>query len=363
MSYSQYTIACSNLSRRAFMGALAAVAAAPGAFAQTKKPAPTRLSAINHTVLHVSDPERSVKWYQGLFGMPIMGDFEDRTNLRIGDGPAYLTIMKEPTDKPRWGEVGLALDPIDPLVPGDPTGFAEILRQHGLQEADNPGPMEFSLTVRGPESGGAPEGTPVLLLVDPFGLKYALTHKSNCGGGGPLGAECPLTYPVDSKMKVLEINHCTLGITDTEKGRTFYQSIFDMPIRSYQGDTTPIYTVAGTSTIVLFDYSGDDNPLFKGVQPQMDHTCYAVAGYDFNTVRQQLSEYGLEDQGDTFRATGPLQHYYTSRRPDRGGAPGGSYEIYLTDPDNLVFQLQDITYCGGGGTNGEICGTAKNPTR
>ena len=351
-----------NMSRRAFLGTLAALAVAPRGFAKTR-PAPVNLSAINHTVLHVSDPARSIEWYQGLFGMPTMGDFEDRVNLRVGAGPAYLTIMKKPAESPGWGEVGLALDPIDPLVPGDPTGFADILRQHGLKESDNPGPMEFSLTLRGPESGGAADGTPVLIIVDPFGLKYSLTHKDNCGGGGPLGTECPLTYPTDSPLKTIEINHCTLGITDTEKGRNFYQMLFDMPIRAYQGDHTPVYTVSGNATIVLFDYSNDPNPVFKGVSPQMDHTCYAVADYDFNRVRQQLSDYGLADQGDTFRASGPLQHYYTSRRPDRGGAPGGSYEIYLTDPDNLVLQLQDITYCGGGGTNGEICGTAETPSR
>ena len=322
-----------------------------------------KLGGINHTVLHVTDPARSVAWYQGLFGLPVLGDFEDRVNLQVGDGPAYLTIMKQAVEQAYWGEVGLALDPVDPLVPGDPAGFAEILRQHGLKESDNPGPMEFSLTMRGPESGGAPEGTPVLMIVDPFGLKYSLTHRENCGGGGPLGTECLLTYPLDSPLKTIEINHCTLFITDTEKGKQFYQSIFDMPIRAYQGDTTPVYTVSSNSTIVLFDYSGNPNPLFANVEPQMDHTCYALANYDFNRVRQALSEYGLEDLGDTLRATGPLQHYHTSRRPDRGGAPAGSFEIYLTDPDGLVIQVQDVTYCGGGGTNGEICGTPKNPSR
>ena len=160
------------MSRRAFIGTLAAVAAAPRGMAQTA-PAPVNLGAINHTVLHVTDPARSLEWYQGLFGMPVLGDYEDRVNLRVGDGPAYLTIMKQPVEKAFWGEVGLALDPVDPLVPGDPTGFAEVLRQHGLKESDNPGPMEFSLTMRGPESGGAPEGTPVLTMVDPFGLKYS----------------------------------------------------------------------------------------------------------------------------------------------------------------------------------------------
>jgi len=34
------------------------------------------------------------------------------------------------------------------------------------------------------------------------------------------------------------------------------------------------------------------------------------------------------------------------RMPDRGGAPGGTPELYFTDPDGLVMKLQDTSYCG-----------------
>ncbi len=40
-----------------------------------------------------------------------------------------------------------------------------------------------------------------------------------------------------------------------------------------------------------------------------------------------------------------------------------TFEVYFTDPDGTVFQLQDYTYCGGGGTEGTICGTKENPSR
>ena len=170
-------------------------------------------------------------------------------------------------------------------------------------------------------------------------------------------------YPLDSPLKTIEANHCTIWIDDTEKQKRFFQSIFDMPIRAYQGDTTPVYTVSGNSTLVMFDYTGNPDAQALGVTPQVDHTCYALENYNFNKVRNALSGYGLEDLGDQLRPTGPLQHYYTSRRPDRGGEPTGSFEIYMTDPDGLVVQVQDLSYCGGGRTNGEICGTAENPSR
>ena len=39
--------------------------------------------------------------------MSVLGDYEDRVNLRVGDGPAYLTIMKQPVEKPYWGKSAL----------------------------------------------------------------------------------------------------------------------------------------------------------------------------------------------------------------------------------------------------------------
>lgn len=38
-----------------------------------------------------------------------------------------------------------------------------------------------------------------------------------------------------------------------------------------------------------------------------------------------------------------------------GGAPGGTPELYFTDPDGLLIQLQDVSYCGGGGFLGNAC--------
>ena len=51
----------------------------------------------------------------------------------------------------------------------------------------------------------------------------------------------------------------------------------------------------------------------------------------------------------------PLRHYVTMRMPDRGGAKDGTPELYFTDPDGLLVQLQDVTYCGGAGPFGEMC--------
>jgi hypothetical protein len=43
------------------------------------------------------------------------------------------------------------------------------------------------------------------------------------------------------------------------------------------------------------------------------------------------------------------------RRDDRGGAAEGTPELYFTDPDGLIIQLQDVRYCGGSGVLGNVC--------
>ncbi len=43
------------------------------------------------------------------------------------------------------------------------------------------------------------------------------------------------------------------------------------------------------------------------------------------------------------------------RTEERGGAKGGTPELYFTDPDGILMQIQDVTYCGGSGTLGEVC--------
>ena len=42
-----------------------------------------------------------------------------------------------------------------------------------------------------------------------------------------------------------------------------------------------------------------------------------------------------------------------TRGPENGGAKEGTPELYLGDPDGIVCQLQDVTYCGGAGVKSE----------
>ena len=345
-----------RVSRRMFIGAMAALAIAPKAFARST-PEPVKVVALNHTVIRASDPARSVEWFQGLFGMPKVAEYNDATILRVGEGPQFLSILNEAPESGNHGvvHIGFAVEGFDP------DDFAGRLRALGFAEGEAPGASRFAVITRGPENGGAPEGTKEVIIGDPDGLLIHIVDTSYSRGGGRVGNISPASYrTADSPIKLMELNHCTLGVSNYAKSDAFYKSIFRMPIEAYQG-ASAVYRIGRYGSIVLFPLSSD--PATAKHPPVIDHTCYAVEDYDFNVVRQALTEYGLEDLGDTFRGTGPLQHYYTSRRPDRGGAPRGSFEIYFTDPDGTVFQLQDYTYCGGGGTHGEICGTEEHPSR
>ena len=87
-----------RVTRRTFLGSLAALAAAPRSFAQTGPPIP--VSFINHMTLSVSDPARSLEWYQGLFGMPIAARQAETVVLRVGDGPQFMALGGGASDSP-----------------------------------------------------------------------------------------------------------------------------------------------------------------------------------------------------------------------------------------------------------------------
>src|SRR4051812_19051505 len=53
---------------------------------------PIRVRTLNHFGLAVSDPKRTIEFYQGLFGMPIQARSDQRAILRVGAGPQFMSI-------------------------------------------------------------------------------------------------------------------------------------------------------------------------------------------------------------------------------------------------------------------------------
>lgn len=72
-------------------------------------------------------------------------------------------------------------------------------------------------------------------------------------------------------------------------------------------------------------------------------------------VVKALESYGLKPRESQTGAVGPMRYYISMRMPNRGGAEGGTPELYSTDPDGILGQLQDSKDRGGGGFLGDAC--------
>ena len=86
----------------------------------------------------------------------------------------------------------------------------------------------------------------------------------------------------------------------------------------------------------------------------INHACLTLEDFDVDRIQTVREDHGLQPRGES-RQAGPLRHWISMRMPNRGGAPEGTPELYFSDPDGVSMQLQDVTYCGGGGYLGGQC--------
>jgi hypothetical protein len=87
----------------------------------------------------------------------------------------------------------------------------------------------------------------------------------------------------------------------------------------------------------------------------INHVCMNMEKFNPDEVLKILASYGITARENAQGPVGPLKSYVSLRMENRGGAPGGTPELYFTDPDGLLIQLQDVSYCGGAGFLGEVC--------
>ena len=137
-----------NVSRRQMLLALPALAVAPRLLAQSGAKPPLAAKYFNHFMLSVSDVQRSVDFYQGLFGMSIQARHDSTVLLRVGDGPQFIGLTPAGSSPPNISHCGLAIDKFDP------DRVMQALASHGVTKAaaSDPGlaggPMKVRLTKR-----------------------------------------------------------------------------------------------------------------------------------------------------------------------------------------------------------------------
>ena len=329
------------MDRRAFLAALPALAVAPRLFAQAR---PTiRIRGFNHVTLVVSDLKQSIDFYQGLFGLA--KERRTRTSdagLRIGPGTGLDLTIDRPDRTPRidhycYGVENFSVD-----------GVMKTLAAHGFEKSDAIAPMKVQLTTR--------DGAQRIMAGDPDGIVFQLQDPSYRGGTGPLGNQGPSPEPSPKKglIALKGYSHVTVFSTDGQRSTNFYRELFGAGIRSFQGPTAP--TVAIGPGVEFAMYTG--GAAGRGTPPRpasINHFSFAMEKFDADGVIKQLESYGIKPRDSQTGPVGPMRHYVSMRMENRGGAKDGTPELYFTDPDGILVQIQDTSYCGGAGVLGNVC--------
>ncbi len=341
-----------TIDRRSFLASLPALALGSRLLAQTGTP-PLTIRGINHVTIRVPDLRRSVDFYQTLFGMPVAARQGTTTiSLQVGPGPQALGISAAAAGAPATIDhycVGVENFDVDRVL--------KVLAEHGLAKSGARAPMTVMVRMRGPEAGGAPGGTPEVYVTDADGLVVQLQDPRYCGGAGALGNACSSIEAAPKKglVPLAGWSHLTMFVPDAKKSNAFYQDLFGMGIRSYQGPTAP--TLAAGGGVEFLMYAGGGGTAGAPPRPaNINHFCMNLERFNVEQIQKALESVGIKPRdSQTPGPIGPMRHYVSMRTANRGGAPAGTPELYFTDPDGLLVQLQDVKYCGGADVLGDVC--------
>ena len=124
-----------------------------------------------------------------------------------------------------------------------------------------------------------------------------------------------------------QLNHVTVYVRDVERSRAFYQRLFGMPVLTPQ--PPGVNLTLGTSFFGVY-------PVDTGEQPRIDHVCFGLDRFDADAIQRKLAAERIDATIDV---------------------RGDTKQLYLSDPDGLRVQLQDVRYRGGIGPLGD-----RNPT-
>ena len=324
------------INRREFVVGGAALGAVPLLIGPgLAQPAKSALSTrrLNNVMLAVSNLDRSAAFYQKLFGAPVIEG--DTAIIRIGDGPHFLGLTQAKNGAP----------------PG--------ILSYGLTvENFEPGRVSKALTgINARAETSNRDGTPEVWTYDPDNIKIQLQHLAYGHGTGPLGAVLPPAPPKGKPaFNLKSISHVTLTNSNGPRSLDFYTRAFGWQVHSKQGPTQWCFSVGEGLDCVVFNV-GVNNPSAKA---GVNHVCFTMPAFDPNTVMNILADNGMEpiEYGNASLIKPMTCRTRFRQRASNGGGPGhwlGTPELYFNDPDNIAVQLQDVSYCGGSGLQGEVC--------
>lgn len=344
-----------GISRRRVLQAIPLLGLAPQLLAQST-PAPIAIRKLHSFGLKVSDVNRSLAFYQDIFGAPVQARQGDTVLLRIGAGPYFFSLSPVASgEQPHISHIGISVPDFNL------ERVQAALQAHGIAAAAAPVPGQPALELagrswvrtRGPDLGGDAGGTRELFFADRDGLVYQLTDPAYCGGSGALGDQCqPQAAAASGMLRSVELSHFTNRVFNSAAANAYHRSLFGLSFQALQGPGAPVIGVGdGIQFLMYIGGAGEGAPERPGV---IDHVCVSVENFDVERILAMLTDYGISPRQDA-SVTPPLVHYVSMRMPNRGGAEGGTPELYFSDPDGIRIQLQDPGYCGGTGYLGDDC--------
>ncbi len=336
--------------RRSLLAAMPVLALAPMSCAVESGPVPVAVRKLHSFRIRSSDVARSVAFYQDVFGAPVQARQGDEVVLRVGEGPHYLSIsLAEPGEAPSIAHMGLS------VADFDVDAVQEQLRAFGVEPGPGPQSPADRLAV-GLTSWvrQRPGGTRELYFADVEGLVYHLSSPMDCGGDGALGDVCNAVEPAPSAgmFQLVDYNHFTNFTANRDRANDFHRRVFGKEFQAYQGPNAPVVGVGDGFQFLMYAGASEEGPPENPAL--IHHVCFSMRNFDVDNILAQLTGYGLRPRPDG-AATEPLMHWVSMRMPDRGGFETGTPEVYFSDPDGIAIQLQDPTYCGGGGYLGDAC--------
>ena len=337
----------SSMGRREFLQMIPLLAAAPSALAQDT--GPVAVQKIHSCDMRVTDVARSVKFYQDLFGAPVQARRGEQVFLRVGDGPRFFSLSPTlPGQEPGFSHIGLS------VAGFDAEQIQAQLERFGIARGVAPTRGQSRLSVASTSWLEQQGAVSELFFADREGLIYHLMGDNYCGGNDADGGRCETLEQSATvgMFSLIDYSHFTNFLTNRARANAFYTEAFGKTFQAYQGPGAPVIGVGDGLQFLM--YVGGEEDSVPAVPGRIDHVCFSVEDFDVDRILARLTDYGLKPRENP-RETAPLMHWISMRMPNRGGAEGGTPELYFTDPDGLRIQLQDRSYCGGTGYLGDIC--------
>ena len=295
---------------------------------------PVRVSTLNHVSFGCADLRSTVRWYGRVFGLAVHA-FQDygggQTVLRIGNGPAYVALS--PRDTKAAGQPPARLPHFCWGV--EDFNVDRILRALSEMQASAQAVLREGKTING------------VNFDDPDGFPLQFNPINACGGGGFLGDVCDSSAKAERQpddpppISVRTLNHVRLVVPNVQRTVEWYLKLTDMRLQTYQeleagprtqgfvGPPIPVLKVgSGPQFVALIEGSGP-----AAFRP---HVGFGVEGFDPDKIIKSLA-----------------QHRVRWRIREREGA---TVEVLVDGPDGVDIQLQDVSYCGGRGPLGNMCG-------